>query len=937
MTSSAAAKSYYRLSDYHAASPGEWLGKGAEILGLTGNTSPEQFDSLADNLDPRTGDYLTAGGDRENRRVGLDMTFNATKSVSIAREMAGPDNEGDPRIEEAHREAVAYTVGLVEKDMQARVRVGGANENRTTGNIVAYRVTHRDTRVSAEDQRPDPHLHCHVFIFNATYDPVEKKWKAAEIGEMKHDAPYFEAAYHNRLAHNLKELGYGIRKKDKAFEIAGISDDLVKKFSRRRQYIKAVAEKLGITSPEGMSKLGATTRLGKAKELADDLNAYYVSRLTEKERGDLQNLEGKPSYESNDRDAMRFAIGHEFERKSVIEERKLYETAIRHGIGSVTPEGIEKEAHRQGVLWNGKQVTTRDVLEEEQRIIEFAREGRGVFRPLGKAVRTGFEPAVPVDAAIARPRTPLQIGLSTPSDALNHSATARYAKDATLSSEQQAVSTRGLQSASSSLPNEWSWLANLSPEQTALVHHVWNSPDQVILIRGAAGTGKTTAMKTAIAGINAPVAVLAPSADASRTVLRNEGFKDADTVAAFLGDAKWQNRVKDGVIWVDEAGMLNIRDLARLTDVAKEQNARLILAGDPKQHRSVGRDGNMFTVLQQLAGLPVAQLTDIKRQKGKYKEAVSQIEKGDFLKAHDMLNELCYIRSTPVFDHNKPLVDDYLATLNAGKSVLVVAPAHKEGDEITAEIRKRLKEDGRLKGDEKEFGVLRARNLTESQRGSALDEGDVAVFFRSAGRFKAGDRVEITGENRDALVAAASKFAVYRHDSIHLVVGDVIRATAHVKDVANKRIDNGTSLTVTGFSEKGIEVRTAKGQNRVLPDTVGHITHGYVSTSHASQGKTVDVVLGAYGLESKPAVSASAFYVTASRGRERFTLYTNMSPTSLREAIQRQDRRKSATELIGPPKRKPFIQRLRDLTRRLRERLESVTHQITQPEYAYGR
>src|SRR5689334_18559450 len=124
------------------------------------------------------------------------MTFNATKSVSVAREVAGPDNAGDPRIEEAHREAVAYAMGFVERDMQARVRTAGRNENRTTGNLVAYRVTHRDTRVNLDTQiprdhhhdvnlfsdeskpnaaakwagkpMPDPQLHDHCFIFNAT-------------------------------------------------------------------------------------------------------------------------------------------------------------------------------------------------------------------------------------------------------------------------------------------------------------------------------------------------------------------------------------------------------------------------------------------------------------------------------------------------------------------------------------------------------------------------------------------------------------------------------------------------------------------------------------------------------------------------------------------------------------------------------------------------
>ena len=150
--------------------------------------------------------------------------------------------------------------------------------------MVAYTVTHRDTRINADDQMPDMNLHKHCFIFNATYDAVEQKWKAAEIGTIKHDAPYFEAVYMNRLATNLKELGYGIERKGKAFEITGVSQELRDKFSRRTKYIEQVAAKLGITKPESKAKLGATTRLGKVKDASDDLNRYYVSRLTDPEK-----------------------------------------------------------------------------------------------------------------------------------------------------------------------------------------------------------------------------------------------------------------------------------------------------------------------------------------------------------------------------------------------------------------------------------------------------------------------------------------------------------------------------------------------------------------------------------------------------------------------------------------------------------------------------
>ena len=51
---------------------------------------------------------------------------------------------------------------------------------------------------------------------------------------------------------------------------------------------------------------------------------------------------------------MRYAVDHLFERQSVVEERKLYEVAIRHGIGSVTPEGIAVS-----YAYNARGFTTR--------------------------------------------------------------------------------------------------------------------------------------------------------------------------------------------------------------------------------------------------------------------------------------------------------------------------------------------------------------------------------------------------------------------------------------------------------------------------------------------------------------------------------------------------------------------------------------------------
>ena len=138
---------------------------------------------------------------------------------------------------------------------------------------------------------------------------------------------------------------YGIRRKDKAFEVAGVSDELVKKFSRRRAYIDKVAAKLGIDSGAGRDTLGASTRLGKTKNLADDLGGYWLSRMTTAEKRSLTKLIGQLSYVSNEREAVQFAIGHMFERSSVVDERRFYEAATDLRIERVKASGEDADEY----------------------------------------------------------------------------------------------------------------------------------------------------------------------------------------------------------------------------------------------------------------------------------------------------------------------------------------------------------------------------------------------------------------------------------------------------------------------------------------------------------------------------------------------------------------------------------------------------------------
>ena len=78
-------RSDYYLRDAQEIA-GEWHGRGAELLGLSGQVDKESYFALCDNLDPKTGEPLTPRT-KAQRRVLYDFTFDAPKSVTLAYEV----------------------------------------------------------------------------------------------------------------------------------------------------------------------------------------------------------------------------------------------------------------------------------------------------------------------------------------------------------------------------------------------------------------------------------------------------------------------------------------------------------------------------------------------------------------------------------------------------------------------------------------------------------------------------------------------------------------------------------------------------------------------------------------------------------------------------------------------------------------------------------
>jgi len=848
------AKEYFAESlkreDYYSEGQevsGDWNGMAAEKLGLSGAVTTAAFESLCDNEKPGTNERLTQRN-KTNRTVGYDFNFHCPKSVSVAYEFTQ-----DERILDAFKMSVNQTMRDIESEIKTRVRKQGANENRTTGNMIWAEFVHFTAR--PVNGVPDPHLHAHCYTFNTTWDDEEKKWKAGQFRDLKADAPYFEAAFHARFSRQLAELGYRIERTAKGWELAGVPQRVLDEFSKRTEQVEQKAKELGITSAKGKDGLAAMTRERKRKDMEKpESRELWGKRISADERVIIQNSLRNQVFDTpkiSEMKAMDFAVQHCYERASIVTDKELLRHALRFGMGDVDVAQIKRQLLRDELIKenvDGRQwLTTKDVLAEEKRLIDFVQDGKGKFKPFGSGKYQFQNP-------------------------------------------------------------------KLSDEQRNAVRHVLQSTERVTAIRGGAGTGKTTMMKEAVAAIESTgqkVFTFAPSAEASRGVLRSDaGFANAETVEALLQNQKLQAQVRGQVIWIDEAGLLSVRTLARVADLAEKENCRIILSGDTAQHRAVER-GDALRILEKHAGLPAVELKEIWRQKADaHKAVVADLQTGNLENAFKRLDKLGMLREMDADKRHEALATDYAEAVGEGKSALVISPTHAEGERVTREIRAKLKAAKKLGAGEREFIQLKNLQWTEAQRADARNYqvGQIVQFHQNLAGFRRGERVTVKPHDASGVMVerqngtttslpldVAARFQVYEARKITLAAGDWLRITQNGFTKDKQRLNNGDLKQVKGFTKDGA-IKLVNGW--VVSKDYGNLTHGYCLTSYSSQSKGVDCVFVAESSESFRAADREQFYVSASRFKETLTIYTD-DKHHLLEAVRKSSHRPSALDLVA--------------------------------------
>ena len=777
---------------------GAWEGLGAKKLGLFGDIQKEHFDRLCAGHHPLTGDQLSTRIVAD-RREAFDFTFSVPKSVSVLSAVSSP--EVSSLIQDQITESVKFTMAEVEKNIQTRIRESGKNDNRVTGNIVYGYFLHKNSR--PVNGYSDPQLHIHAVVLNVTFDGVEKKWKAIQIRDKKENAPYYQNVFHSNLANRFQTIGLEIKKTPMNYELAVITDNTLKNFSRRTQQIEKEAIKQNIKSGDAKSKLGARTRETKSNKYSQsELQAMYQNILSPEQKIVTQDLSNQLQFKIDNNQIdykllnqnllplephtnqtkkwLDYTLENHFERHSTSSQHRLIGEVLKNGIGQTNLELVTKAI---------EEYKLEKVLVSEVRLDPNSNNSIERIQ-----ARNNLSPSITTQVALQEERSIIR-SINSQVNIFNPINT-RYAKE---------------------IQND----TFLNTNQKQVVSKVMLSLDGVSLLEGKAGTGKTTTLKSIEQGLTQQGYSITTLASTTKAVevLQSEGFENSMTVSKYLSNANNLNQENNqnlnsktdkNYLIVDEASLVSVRQMDKLLKLAIQNDQRVLLVGDTKQHKSIER-GNTLKTIQSHSEIETYSLNQIQRQKqteaklavedlskGKVIEGIQKFEKLGFVKEieddkarlekvsqiyvsnlqkvtkntiqsetvrvekeqsqeqikdHQQKSFLQKLTSNELFGKKKEYEDKTQYTketieyqkLDNQRQTLVVTPTHNDGQDIHNAIREKLKQENLIDSKDHTIQTIRSLSWTTAQKGEITNyqPGQVLQFSGNIQDFKKGEKYEV--------------------------------------------------------------------------------------------------------------------------------------------------------------------------------------------------
>ena len=764
--------------DYYnrAECVGEWHGSGAEALGLTGPVSVDAFQRLCDGYNPTTGAALVqnAGGDK--RRPGWDLTFSPDKSVSVAWALA--DEPLRSQMQAAHDAAVREALAWAEEQSVFVARRGKAGVEHESAKPILALYEHHTSR------EQDPQLHTHSFLFNLA-GRADGTYGAIETSELYRFKTSLGAAYQVSLAEKLRALGIETEpgKTRGTARISGVSADVCAEFSRRRSQVVAALEAAGAASAKAAEAAALGTRA--AKEHVDE--AILMSDWRHRAAGhgytaetiaQLQQPGRAREPQEIDTAAIIAALTQQnstFERRDMIRAVAIEVLAAGGGLNRVDQVVQQIEHHKEIMHLREYRMTTREMYKIESeamdRMTRMSADGR---HALSKSA---------IAAAVV---------------------------------EVNAKSTH-----------------KMSVQQQAAAEHALSAGSLKVIV-GGAGSGKTTtAMNTTATALRAAGYQLIGTALAGKAAsgLQQDAGIDSRTVALLLkqiegGSVKLTEKT---AVVLDEAGMLDSRQFAKLVAHVEKAGAKLICVGDHRQLQPI-EAGGLFN--RAVRDLDSAWMVENWRQRNQlHRDAVQDVLRDD---AHAAIEKYRAEGAVHTSRSRVDLIADMVARWKTDRDpsrpaeCLMIAATRADVYELNQTARTLLR-------DTLSPVSIRVQTAFGEREFAAGDR----IIIKKNDR-QIGERIDDKGVTRGVKNGELGTVIRADHDALgrpRLIV----------------RLDNGTTA-------------------RIDPAVYQSYDHGYAVTCHAAQGVTVDKT---HVLFHESMVDREWMHVSLTRHRESAHIYAH--------------------------------------------------------------
>ena len=908
-TTSAKAESYFeRTKDYYTKNQtnyDRWHGILAEAYGLTGELSKEQFDQMLE--------YIDQSG---RKRAGLDCTFSAPKSVSLA---MAKDEATRQDMLEAHQEAVKRLANKIEMEL-LQTRSNG--KTFLSRNAVMAEFMHTTARPTKKNNFvPDLQLHSHLIVMNKTIG--DGKDLAQEYGKItsKDMIKELGLVYRQELARELQNKGYVLEVTDRHkgyWDIKGFDRETIMEYSNRRHEILKVAEKHGITD---MQKANQYSRKKKDVGVADyeeileqTKEELFVSgkikfekkeRIVENDQSRTTEITGQLQLHEGAKRQRGYRDFRENQSKQIYKE-----FAEKSSLSKLPTFGMDGESRRADLLLPGSTIDRLAKLQtarlrshfvqcekKRERIEQIDRIAATALKDLSKEsyafniieakyriMSEGVLEAVTAEEAnrameraglIKLGRIELENGKKTKDvfvttqenidiekaviDRMQSGKGTIQDKILTMDESRAALDraesrakAKGLKSANFTITDR----DGGSGEQAEAVHHILVSNDQYIAIDGLAGTGKTTMMERL------------------KWIADEQGIEVKGV--CFTGKAADGLQLDSGIESTTIHSFLNK------------------LEGKPREPPETSTKD---TGIKQ-----EWDFSNVEKCQGREIWAVDEAGLVD-MHLMNQLQKAAEVRGAQVLLLGDP---DQLPPVGAGEPMRQMeekgmATAHlydirrQKDIELLQAVRESVKGDTlntfntlEAKGHYKEITDKeeRMRSIKDEMTAAPLEEYQKNLLLVSTNADRRAYNKAIRAEyvERGELDEGQSyKITVHegdkdRHEKRNFAEKDRIIFTANDKRLG---VMNGTMATIERIRGNEIMARIdgAKGEKVTFNmDRYNNIDHAYAVTNYKAQGMTVDKVVADMNTRGA-AQTRNTLYVDISRAKQKAVVYTDNKAT----------------------------------------------------------